>query len=119
MAFDTKYRSVVRISIALISLLVASSSANSGLYLQIYPDQDSGNGTQHLYFGLMQSFEGGFSASGGIPGVQVALDQINADPAMLPGYTLHYTLSDSQVSHGMYMPCGKPGMNIYVNMSLY
>ncbi len=106
MAFDTKYRSVVRISIALISLLVASSSASSGLYLQIYPDpEDSGNGTQHLYFGLMQSF-GEFDGGGGnVQGVQVALDQINEDPAMLPGYTLHYTLSDSQVSHGM--SCGK------------
>ena len=32
-----------------------------------------------------------------IPAVEVALDQINADPNMLPGYSLHYTLKDSQV----------------------
>lgn len=70
----------------------------SGQYLQIYPPRDATNpGSQDLYFGLMQSFGGDFSSHGTIPGVQVALDQINDDPSILPGYTLHYTLSDSQV----------------------
>ncbi len=83
-----------------IMAVLAKPSSASGLYLQIYPDQDSGNGTNHIYFGLMQSFGGGYDSSGTVPGVQVALDQINADPSMLPGYTLHYTLSDAQVSRG-------------------
>ena len=51
-----------------------------------------------LVFGLIMSFGGSFDSSGAVPGVRVALDQINNDPALLPGYTLHYALSDSRVS---------------------
>ena len=70
-------------------------------YLQVYPGADpSGEtsvGLKSLYFALMMSFGGDFRSSGAIPGVQVALDQINSDPTLLPGYQLHYTLTDSQV----------------------
>ena len=70
-------------------------------YLQVYPpvsaDEGAG-GTKSLYFGLMMSFSGNAKSSGAIPGVQAALDGINNDPTMLPGYKMHYTLSDSQVS---------------------
>ena len=50
-----------------------------------------------LYFAFMQSFSGGYISSGGIPGVMVALDEINANSSVLPGYTLHYALSDNEV----------------------
>ena len=82
-----------------------------GPYKEIYPyvditrDQQScvpdptagGNGTCPLYIALMVSFGGGFVSSGVIPGVQLAINQINSDPSILPGYTLHYTLLDTQV----------------------
>ena len=60
----------------------------------------SGPGGQRcpLYFTYMSSLSGGFVSGGSIPGVQIALDQINDDPSMLPGYTLHYIFSDSKVS---------------------
>ena len=32
-----------------------------------------------------------------IAGVQAALDEINSRDDLLPGYTLHYTLTDSKV----------------------
>ena len=74
---------------------------SSPYYLQVYPDTDpSGEtsvGLKSLYFALMMSFGGDYRSSGAIPGVQVALDQINSDPTLLPGYQLHYTLTDSQV----------------------
>ena len=85
-----------------------------GPYKEIYPyvditkDQQScvpepgaadGNGTCPLYIALMMSFGGGFVSSGVIPGVQLAINQINSDPLILPGYTLHYTLVDTQVQH--------------------
>jgi len=69
-------------------------------YLQVYPpvtaDEPAG-GPKSVYFALMMSFGGNFKSSGTIPGVQAALDRINSDPTMLPGYKLHYTLTDSQV----------------------
>jgi len=81
--------------------LVDSSPSPWPYYLQVYPGTDpSGEtsvGIRSLYFALMMSFGGDFQSSGAIPGVQVALDQINSDPTLLPGYQLHYTLTDSQV----------------------
>ena len=51
-----------------------------------------------LYLALIMSFGTTFNSSGTVPGVQVALDLINSDPHTLPGYRLHYILTDSQVS---------------------
>ena len=70
-----------------------------GEVFQVYPDpEDVPNGTTLLYFALMQSFSGGYKSSGGIPGLMVALDEINRNSTVLPGYSLHYTLSDNAVS---------------------
>lgn len=88
---------------------LTTSSYNVGPYKHIYPptnismDQLSCNSdpalnrTCPLYVALLMSFGGSYVSSGVIPGIQVALDQINSDPSLLPGYTLHYTLMDSQV----------------------
>ena len=74
---------------------------SSPYYLQVYPGtnptEEASVGLKSLYFALMMSFGGDFRSSGAIPGVQVALDQINSNPTLLPGYQLHYTLTDSQV----------------------
>lgn len=86
---------------ATILVLGTSSRSSPGedYYLRQWPDvQDYENqGTTPLYVGLAMSFSGDVDSSGTVPGVQVALNQINSDPYMLPGYTLHYTLTDSQV----------------------
>jgi len=69
-------------------------------YLQVYPpvSADEADGRiKPLFFALMMSFGRIFKSSGTIPGVQAALDGINSDPTLLPGYKLHYTLTDSQV----------------------
>ena len=95
------------------SFLLFSSKANTvGVYEDIYPsivnlslldsvqdcDPDaSPDGTCPLFFGLLSSFGGAFLSSGCIPAVQIALDEINNDSSILPGYSLHYTLKDSQV----------------------
>ena len=72
-----------------------------GDVMQVYP-----NVTDEkipLYFAFMQSFSGGYISSGGIAGVLVALDEINDESrsSILPGYSLHYTLSDNAVRNGM------------------
>ena len=76
-----------------------ASSNDNDYYLRQWPNETEyeGEGTTPLYIGLSMSFGGDFVAGGAVAGVQVALNQINSDPYMLPGYTLHYTLTDSQV----------------------
>ena len=80
-----------------------------GIYKQIYPEVnnslllnsrycDPDNQTCPLFIAFLISFGGIYKSNGAIPGVQIALDEINSDPSMLPGYTLHYTLKDSNVS---------------------
>ncbi len=86
------------------------SNYNIGPYKHVYPptnlsiDQHSCvpdismNKTCPLFIQLIMSFGGAFTSAGIVPGVQIALDQINARPDLLPGYTMHYTLQDSLVS---------------------
>ena len=77
-----------------------------GPYDHVYPYVDiarktcsvTDNGTCPLYIALMMSFGGDLDSSGVIPGVQVAIDEINSNPTMLPGYTLHYVLKKTEVS---------------------
>ena len=94
---------IVLISLALVLLL--GQPSYSGVFVpETYPSLNSTtlancNKTTPLYFGLIMSFDGQqFDGSGSIPGVRVALDRINNDCALLPGYSLHYTLADSGVS---------------------
>ena len=72
--------------------------SQSNRFLQTYPPYDDADPRTPLTFALLQSFGGDFNSSGAVAGVQVALDVINNDTTLLPGYTLHYTLTDSQVS---------------------
>ena len=72
-------------------------------YLEVYPDprdEEVLQGRTPLYFSLFQSLGGPFSqfdASGSVAGVKIALDRINNDSSLLPGYTLHYTFANSKV----------------------
>ena len=63
-----------------------------------YPPLVESGGLRPLVFGLIMSFGGNIDSSGAVPGVRVALDRVNNDSTLLPGYSLHYALSDSQVS---------------------
>lgn len=78
-------------------LLLASSSIGQLAKELVYPEPDPNASTTPLYFGLMMSFGGSFRSVGTVPGIQVALDQVNSDPSLLPGYSLHFILTDSQV----------------------
>ena len=57
----------------------------------------------NLTFMLMTSFgQFGFNSSGLMPAADMALEDINSNPQVLPGYRLMYdTLRDSQVSLGL------------------
>ena len=92
---------VLSVTLVLAACLVQLSLGQAqfdGKVFQVYPrPEDVSNGTTPLYFALMQSFSGGYRSSGGIPGLMVALDEINSNSTVLPGYSLHYTLSDNAV----------------------
>lgn len=73
------------------------------LYLDIYPNVTNTTlkyGSFPLYFGLMLSLSGYQQSTGALAGVQAALDDINSRDDLLIDYSLHYTLTDSQVATG-------------------
>ncbi len=84
---------------------VQSLSYNSADYLEVYPDPRDPEvlqGRTPLHFALIQSLGGQYSqfdGSGTLAGVKVALDWINNDSSLLPGYTLHYTVANSKVCY--------------------
>ncbi len=90
-------KEILVMAIAVLTNCALATNASTPSYLKIYPDVSEPS-TEPLYFALMMSFGGDFDSSSGVCGVQVALDQINANSSLLSGYTLHYVLTDSQVS---------------------
>ena len=72
-------------------------------YADVYPNvsQLLLNKTGKLYFGLVLSLSGDQQSTGALAGVQAALDDINNRDDLIPGYSLHYTLTDSQVPSGV------------------
>ncbi len=94
---------VLAILILLISGQVQSLSYDPDDYLEVYPDPRDPEvlkGRTPLHFALILSLGGQYSqfdSAGSVSGVKVALDSINNDSSLLPGYTLHYTVSHSKV----------------------
>lgn len=80
-------------------LLLFSLLCHSASFQPFYPPGEESNGDTRtsLSIALLMSFGGAFNSSGSVPGVQVALDLINNDTSLLPGYKLGYQLMDSQV----------------------
>ena len=93
---------------AIVTLLISVGALSSSLlydpddYLEVYPDPRDPEvlqGRSPIYFALIQAITGPLATNGTVAGVKVALDWINNDTSLLPGYTLHYTLGDGEVSH--------------------
>ena len=95
-------------------ILCAEESLALSPYLDVYPNVTEAvqrDETSPLYFGLMLSLSGDQQSTGALAGVQAALDDINNRDDLLPGYSLHYTLTDSKVSLYMCGHVGNPAMN--------
>ena len=90
--------SLLLLTLLFCNLLGAQITATSSEshHLSIYPNVSEYESTT-LYFGLMLSLSGDDQSSGALAGVQAALDEINSRDDLLPGYSLHYTLTDSKV----------------------
>lgn len=88
--------------------IAENANEDFGPYLEVYPPTDttqdqsscvpSDNVTCPLYVAVTMSFGGEYLSSGVIASIQYAIDQINNDSSLLPGYSIHYTLADSRVS---------------------
>ena len=95
--------SVVVVCVLTIAVESLDQSYDPEDYLEVYPDPRDPDVLENrtpIYFGLIQSLGGPlsqFDASGSLAGVKIALDRINNDSNLLPGYSLHYTLGNSQV----------------------
>lgn len=102
-------RAFFALAVTVLLQISVTSSSQPWPYLQIYPPENETDTRTSLYFALVLSFGGDYRSIGALPGVQVALDYINHEPSFLPGYTLHYTLTDSKVAsvyiiiHRIYM----------------
>ena len=70
-----------------------------GNFSRVYPLVSESNllSIIPLYFGLMGQSEDSDYLNSTVTAVQLALDKINADSNLLKGYSLHYTLTISQV----------------------
>jgi hypothetical protein len=79
--------------LALLVIAVFPSKVNCYNLSNVFPATNSTT----LYFGLMLSLSGDDQSSGALAGVQAALDEINSRDDLLPGYSLNFTLTDSQV----------------------
>ena len=86
-------------------MLLLGQPSYSGIFVpETYPSLDSPtlancNKTTPLYVGLITSFDASEAdGSATVPGIKVALDRINNDCSLLPGYSIHYILADSGVS---------------------
>ena len=75
-------------------------SVNQGCLLTLLIAVYGGQAEHNLTFILMTSFgQNGFKTSGLMPAADMALEDINNNPQVLPGYNLMYdTLRDSEVS---------------------
>lgn len=88
------------VSLLLLTLHEVECQSDPAL-LDVYPDPTDPEvlqGRTPLHFALILSFSDPFVSSGSLAGIKVALDRINNDTSLLPGYTLHYALTDCKVS---------------------
>lgn len=90
-------RVLLHYTFIVIQVAALVESQTDDVYLQTYPQLNETDDRTPLYFALMLSFGGDYRSIGALPGVQIALDYINNEHSILPGYTLHYTLTDSKV----------------------
>ena len=88
--------SPIALIVAIFALLqVERASALTDI---IYPPVNEIDGKTELYFALIQSFSGQYVSAHSVVGLQLALDLINGDETLLPGYSLHYVFTDAPVS---------------------
>ena len=90
-----------RLLVTLLLFIVFHRDGVSGTGV-VYPPEDVADTRTKLVVGLVQSYDPSarderLGAIGTVVGTELALDHINADDSILPGYRLHYNFINSQV----------------------
>ena len=77
----------------------ASPSSGSGVIYPPLTEDSDGTAETPLFVGLIESYDPAHPDQQlkSVVGTEIALDHINADPSILPGYRLHYNFINSQV----------------------
>ena len=80
----------------------ASPSSGSGVIYPPLTEDSDGTAETPLFVGVIESYDPAhpdqqLRSVGTIVGTEIALDHINANPSILPGYRLHYNFINSQV----------------------
>lgn len=88
---------IYAIVVAVVPPATLATSSSRWPYIQIYPPVNESDSRTPLHFAVALTFGGAYTSIAALPGVQIALDYINNHPSILPGYTLHYTLTYSEV----------------------
>ena len=88
----------------LLAAIIITGAERAAIYPVVdYESQSqSEDGKVPLYVGLIQSYDPSspdaqLDSTGTIVGTEIALDHINEDESMLPGYRLHYSFVGSPV----------------------
>lgn len=88
---------------------LVTAARRFGSYMDVYPAVDLASAQLSpscepseqrkcpLFVALSMSFGLEYVSGGVVASIRYALDQINNETSLLPGYSLHYTLTDSQV----------------------
>ena len=82
----------------------------------IHPPVNASDGRTPLYFSLIQSFSGQYISAYSLVGLELALDIINDDPTLLPGYSLHYVFTDAPVSPNLFLIFRVHVVRVYQNV---
>ena len=78
-------------------IVLSKVPANWSQDISVYPPVENDTNC-HLYFGLIVFSGEDINTLSNVAGVRLALNRINNNSNLLQNYTLHYVLSDSQVS---------------------
>jgi len=86
----------------LLAAIIITGAERAAIYPVVDYESQSEDGKVPLYVGLIQSYDPSspdaqLDSTGTIVGTEIALDHINADESMLPGYRLHYSFVGSPV----------------------
>ena len=108
------------VTAAVMVLLVSLRASGAPSLEEVrYPPVDESDGRTPLYFSLIQSFSGQYISAYSLVGLELALDLINNDTALIPGYSLHYVFTDAPVSLRTFIATGIPCVSMEGRIFLF